>query len=470
MNTKIEQTIEKVNETHKNWIELYSAIGRSGLSLERAYSSLQNSTIAELNERVLATCALAEGLSSVEDGVVSLLSTRLPTIEACLAQMSKHSSDGAAAFAGYPDAAFADPSGNLQIQVTRSNTGAVVLGLNTHLDTIASQQVLLLDQLLLASRFVGVKGAGVFQKRAKEIQDIGAQISVLLAEAKPQGAQVSKLLETVKSELQEIRADVELAQEQRDTLGALVPDAQAKVTAIEAKLTRVEEITKKADTLSAQVAQFESKFDAFQESLDSKLASHVKLEKSLEDALSKNDEREKEIDRLTEKANSMIQGATTAGLGFGLEETRKAYQSKRRFAAFGFMFAICLIAVSAIPLIAHVLPGLFSSWLVAPAGSVTPSPASVEGASNAFLALFGKVALLFPATWLTQFFSKSYSEFFHLEREYAHKAALATSVEGFKLQAPKFQEEITTAVFSRCSQTPRIEMLRMQRSTQFLGH
>lgn len=59
-----------------------------------------------------------------------------------------------------------------------------------------------------------------------------------------------------------------------------------------------------------------------------------------------------------------------------------------------------------------------------------------------------------PATWLTGFYTKSFADFFHLEREYAHKAALAMSVDGFKRQAPKYEEEITAEVFLEIRNNP----------------
>ena len=134
----------------------------------------------------------------------------------------------------------------------------------------------------------------------------------------------------------------------------------------------------------------------------------------------------------------------------------------------GFFFlSVMLLAASAIPLMAQIFPGLFSTWQ----GTISISTRAASGAlasgnSDAFLSLLGKIFLMFPATWLTQFFSKAYSEFFHLEREYAHKAALARSVEGFKKQAPKYEEEITTAVFSRFNQILRSRRPQTQQSIQ----
>jgi hypothetical protein len=64
------------------------------------------------------------------------------------------------------------------------------------------------------------------------------------------------------------------------------------------------------------------------------------------------------------------------------------------------------------------------------------------------------MALMFPASWMTWFFSKSYTENFHLEREYAHKAALAKSVEGFRREADQYKEIMTYGVFAELLTNP----------------
>ena len=88
--------------------------------------------------------------------------------------------------------------------------------------------------------------------------------------------------------------------------------------------------------------------------------------------------------------------------------------------------------------------GLAGSWI----------PGFDAKADGSPYAALGKIVLLLPATWLTAFFTKSYADFFHLEREYAHKTALAMSVDGFKRQAEKYQEEITAEVFMEIRNNP----------------
>jgi len=140
----------------------------------------------------------------------------------------------------------------------------------------------------------------------------------------------------------------------------------------------------------------------------------------------------------------MISGATTAGLSTSLEDTRARYEARMNSAKKGFYIAVAILIVFALPLVAQLVPGLFGSWFPMPNSDHVETP----------YAVLGKIFLLLPATWLTVFFTKSYAEYFHLEREYAHKAALAKSVDGFKRQAPKYEEEITAEVFMEIRTNP----------------
>ena len=61
---------------------------------------------------------------------------------------------------------------------------------------------------------------------------------------------------------------------------------------------------------------------------------------------------------------------------------------------------------------------------------------------------------MLPATWATAFFAGNYAELFHLSREYAHKAAMAKAVDGFKREAPEYKEEIVAGIFMEIRDNP----------------
>lgn len=228
------------------------------------------------------------------------------------------------------------------------------------------------------------------------------------------------------------------------TLRELSQQATADSSSVTTLVGQIKATAGNAEKLEALVGGYQSKFEAFQTELDGRNSEFSQFQIDAKEAKEANTAREGEIDRLTKLADAMIAGATTAGLGKSLEDTRKRYEERMNSARTGFQWSVFFLVLSAIPLAAHLLPGLFGDWF----------PKVSETAHENWYGVLGKVLLMVPATWLTGFYTKTYADFFHLEREYAHKAALAGAVDGFKRQAPRYEEEITAEVFLEIRNNP----------------
>ncbi len=228
------------------------------------------------------------------------------------------------------------------------------------------------------------------------------------------------------------------------TLRELQQQANADSSSVKTLVEQIKATAGNAEKLEAMVGGYQSKFEAFQAELDGRNSEFSQFQMDAKSAKETNSTRETEIDRLTRLADAMISGATTAGLGKSLEDARKRYEVRMNSARTGFQWSIFLLVLSAIPLAAHLLPGLFGDWF----------PKVSETVHENWYGVLGKVLLMVPATWLTGFYTKTYADFFHLEREYAHKAALAGAVDGFKRQAPQYEEEITAEVFLEIRNNP----------------
>ena len=223
-------------------------------------------------------------------------------------------------------------------------------------------------------------------------------------------------------------------QSQANTDSGSVKVLVEQIKTIGANAANLEEITK----------GYTSRFEAFQTQLDGRNAEFIQFQKDTKTAHEANTKREEEISKLMQAADYMISGATTAGLAKSLEDTRKRYEARMNAARTGFQWSVGILVLSAVPLAAHLLPGLFGDWF----------PKVSDGVHESWYGVLGKVLLMVPATWLTAFYTKAFADSFHLEREYAHKAALAMSVDGFKRQAPQYQEEITAEVFLEIRANP----------------
>lgn len=452
MHVRIQGLVTSANDLAQKWSLIVERWDTAGLPDDKPNARLHGATFKEFGKRVMATLDLVASLGRVDEAGQLLF---LPKVDSAAKQLKvAHSSVDqlSSELNAQPLALFRDPNGNLDglqgfvngAHVSNANAG-------TQLDQIGNSMTALFDSVSTGLKFGKAKGLSLYHTYGEQLQDLTTGARQLHAEIKALEEAVIVLHSEAKASAEQAQEFSTTAEEALGSIKESFADVKASQAEIDAKLATVRETTKAAASLEAQVEGYEASFDAFQKSLDERVAQHAAFEKNMAEALVTNKNRESEIDRLIAKADSMIKGATTAGLGDSLENTRKLYQKRMVGAGIGFFLSILLLAASAIPLVAHILPGLFIAW-IPPAVHAGVTSQTENGA--VLLSLLGKVFLMFPATWLTQFFSKAYSEFFHLEREYAHKAALARSVEGFKKQAPKYEEEIATAVFFEVQSNP----------------
>ena len=269
--------------------------------------------------------------------------------------------------------------------------------------------------------------AEMFRRQAQEQAEVAARIAGQAAENEKMVRDATVQAQTVVTGLREVQDKV-------------TADASSVATLVE----QIKTIGANSEKLEALTNAYISKFEAFQKELDDRNAEFLRFQADAKTAKDASVTRESEIDRLTKLADSMISGSTTAGLAKSLEDTRKRYEDRMNSARSAFRWSIVFLVVSAVPLAAHLLPGLFGDFF----------PKVSDTAHESWYGVLGKVLLMVPATWLTGFYTKTFADFFHLEREYAHKAALAMSVDGFKRQAPKYEEEITAEVFLEIRNNP----------------
>lgn len=245
------------------------------------------------------------------------------------------------------------------------------------------------------------------------------------------------------------QADADLAR-----LRELLKEANADHGQVTEQAARIEQITITAESLFQTVTQYQAKFDGFKTAMDERLEDLADFEKRSRDADKRNLDYEKTIKDLIAQSEDMLKGSTTVGLATSMEAARVRYEERMNSTRVGFYLSVAFLLASALPLAIHLVPGLTEllPWFGGLDGKPVPTlDAAADGSPYAVL---GKVMLLLPATWLTAFFTKTYAHLFQLEREYAHKAALAGSVHGFKLQAPTYQEEITAEVFMEIRMNP----------------
>lgn len=444
----IDPLYSELETAQTTWASIYDLLKQARYDTSSPRPAIEQVSVDVLNRRVMLVFDIIQGLypSSEEDVSALILSARATELQgqinnfksqalSVLNQMRTQWRDNVVIRDG-------NNNFNWQFYVEESVTANIDVAPNfTPMNSAVNQLLVTASQLLPICKANGISD---LTARSQALAEIVRETESLRNEAKKLAKAAEQSANNAAEKEKGAQDFLSQSEAVYSKLQALQQQTEREAASINTLVTQIKTTGAAADTLEQQITGYQSKFEAFQSQLDGRLKLFSDFENKTKEAEKLNIEREKEIDRLTEKADTMIRGSTTAGLSKSLEDTRDLYAKRMFWARIGFFVSIAFITISALPLAAHLLPGLFGNWV----------PAVSEEAQNSKFGVLGKLFLLLPATWLTVFFTKSFAEFFHLEREYAHKAALAKSVEGFKREAPKYQEEITGSVFGEILNNP----------------
>ncbi|MGB1087158.1 MAG: hypothetical protein ACPG06_02205, partial [Alphaproteobacteria bacterium] len=303
-----------------------------------------------------------------------------------------------------------------------------------------------------------VEAYSALEKNFEELVEKVDRVSESLTEAEEQKNRVAQFAE----ESEEALAAAQKGQEE-------IAECQVQVTA---SVEKVSDVQGEAERLEEMIGDYTDDFTRFQEELDGRidaLQEGSKKQLQLEDRLK---EASSNIEDMTARAEGMLEGATVAGLAGAFERLRSDTANDLKTARRTFYFAIGFLFLSVIPLMTYIFPGLNELFGLASGGvdaaSVADDPSGngdqMKGADTpaSFIELIGQVAvralLLLPAAWFTKFAAARHAALFRLQEHYAYKYSVASSVEGFKQQAPDYEEEIAAATFFELTFNPAEKM------------
>lgn len=444
----MDELFNEVEAARNHTNELFALLTRGGIEVDRSRPILEGASLSDFRRRAELLLDVLQSLRpEPSDDVTRLaLGVRLPELRTQLQAYISHATEAKTQLsANWRDSTkLAQADDNLNLHLTDASGNYAQVDLNGHFKRMRGQVRDLYGFVGTLLPFCKANGATDLSARVEALGAVARQADALRGQAELSAKAAADHAVRVESAEKSIR-DLASAAE---TLVAAIREAQNKANSdsgsMAALLEQIKATGAAAAALQVQIDGYRPKFDAFQAELDGRNQEFMKFQENSKLAEEKNKSREAEVDRLMKTADAMISGATTAGLANSLEQTRKRYEERMSGARIGFLVSVALLVISALPLAAHLLPGILGDWF----------PKTTEGVHSSWYGVLGKVLLMVPATWLTGFYTKTYADFFHLEREYAHKAALAMSVDGFKRQAPKYEEEITAEVFLEIRNNP----------------
>jgi conjugal transfer/entry exclusion protein len=303
---------------------------------------------------------------------------------------------------------------------------------------------------------------GDFSKYAAEFESHRDAIATTLnsaesvaTEIEEKSANLDKLLDQAKSLKDEIARTGQEGQADRRTIAEYAADATNKMASIKA-------VEERAAGLEATLADYQTDFDAFDEQLG---ARSKRFEEENAEYVVIRDRllaQEAEAKRLASESEGLLRGATNVGLASSFSKLQSQIERELTWARLSFYFSIAILIVLSLPIALYVFPGL--QLLLRELTGVSPEvvlpKSSIEGhaTTDVLAQIAARALLLIPGIWLVRFAGARHERLFRLREHYAYKYSVASSVEGFKKQAPELEQGIAATAFYELTFNPATRM------------
>ncbi|MDT3776533.1 hypothetical protein PJI16_03040 [Nitrospira sp. MA-1] len=280
-----------------------------------------------------------------------------------------------------------------------------------------------------------------FSKQLANIQRMQANLSQVVIDgekAKKHIESLQKQADVLKEELDRLKIEGE---KDRKTIAEYTEESTQKVTAIRTT-------NEQAEILKTGVLAYQANFESFKKELLERETTFKTGKEQQENLIKELGNIKDDIKTLTEQAEGMLTGATVAGLAGSFGDIRDKLEKELKGARWIFYFAVFLLFLSVLPLLAYVLPGI--SWV----SGKEPDVSTTEF----FGQIIVRALLLLPAGWFAKFAAVRHAALFRLKENYAYKYSVASSVDGFKKQAEPFKDAIAAATFFELTFNPADRM------------
>jgi predicted nucleic acid-binding Zn-ribbon protein len=282
-----------------------------------------------------------------------------------------------------------------------------------------------------------------------------AQATAKLAEIETSGKTGTEIVANLEQLKTEITAKQTAIDEQLDGLlaaaeaartGAEASQTQAGSAdvAAQTKKKEIEDLLEESTELRDQLKEFSDQLEQVKTNLKAQ-------QSTIGDANASQKIQSDEIERLLVRAESMVSGATVAGLARAFGDERKSLEKGMTSALISFFVGISLLFLVTVFLAAYVfeIPMTIGTFRLSGANHIPG-----VGAEITIAGVLSRIIILLAPFWLTLFSARRYRNLFDLRQQYSHKYNMAFSVDGFKQQAPKYEEDMAAWVFHIVAESP----------------
>jgi|GEM_PF-3040811 len=469
--TQFEGAISSALKTLDDWntfLDVLLAISgpeNSKFELLVAIPGLDPTTsIEELGQKLSGAVALVKELSEIEsallipDAITTTLLARAAavraTVEALLSQVNALPAESKIASLDPKTMAAANDQGQAL------NVGSSLVELYTHVQSLLASVYQLrgiarvsgkgglaleLTQMQ-AARSAQRRALGDFKRLTRALEGQRKELEGLATSAKAAGERIVALEGQANGEIAKVAESKQKAEE-------LI----AAATASEQAATKLKEAV---DAYSKAFATFQSDLDARNVAFEkgkTDLQSFIKSSEEQRDALfnaqtqrynaltESIEHKEKEIEGILKRSRAVLGEATVSGLSDSFAKEMTEARDQLWWIQVLFFASVVLLLLGA-AIVLDAFPWL--SGLIHIAKIEAPANGAPLAVAVYLLANFLRTLtfLLAPLVLLI-YAARRYTELFRMKAHYTYKYTVAASLPGFKLEAPKYAEEITASAF-----------------------
>ena len=240
-------------------------------------------------------------------------------------------------------------------------------------------------------------------------------------------------------------------QAQANDIDAIVNRAADVARAAEADEIVIGEHKDQISLLAGEASVFHGSLQQFSNELQTLRDDLETAHRAIEAANARQEEQLTSVENLINRADAMVSGATVSGLASAFKDERGSLDGSMRWAMGAFYGGISLLFITTLGLAAYVfeIPIKLGEIQLSSLGK-TPT----IGDEVTLAGVLSRTIILLAPFWLTLFSARRYRNLFDLRQQYSHKYNMAFSVDGFKKQAPQYEEEMAAWVFHVVAQPP----------------
>ncbi|MCK9558280.1 MAG: hypothetical protein M0R50_09610 [Candidatus Cloacimonetes bacterium] len=316
--------------------------------------------------------------------------------------------------------------------------------------------IMLLDKVspLLYKNYIEGK-----RQYATELVQLKGDIKSVSRTAKEQAAHIKEYFDEIEEIKKHISSMENNAKNNFDSIKTILDESEATQVELRSLVKGNEDLGDELEELKEEATAFNDEIDSMKQNHAGEMA---KVDKLLLDLAEKYNKFSTDIDAkakavysdiksLSERADSMLSGATNAALASTFDDKRKEASGELVKTLRFYVVSIIFLVISVIPL-AYVLFEMSIGNLSIQPWTILPT-----------------IILVMPGLFLQHFAASRYADTFRILEDYTYKYSIAMGVEGYKKAAPEYADEIAASTFEQIAFNPA-DNLRGQKQVQMVAH